>query len=112
MQCCLGDFDLHSLATVAFANDEVASGGVAPVHGVEPSVSALPGEFGILVCPVLRCKSLLPPHEFRGLTLDELGLAFDGTESGSRNDTSNERGDGQKEFVECNHGGYAVKLRL
>lgn len=104
--------NLHSLPTVSFANDEVASGGVAPVHGVQASVSALPGEFGILVGPVLGRESLLPFHELCGLTLDELSLTFDGTESRSRNDTGNERGYGQEEFVECNHDGFVLQHKF
>jgi len=99
VKCCSEDDGLHSLTTVTFANDEVAPQGVAPVHGVQTSVSALPSEFGILVRPVLGCKSLLPFHEFRGLTLDELGLTFDWTKSRSSNDTSNKRGNRQKSLL-------------
>ena len=106
------NFDLHALAEIPFANDKVASRRVTPVHRVETSISALPSEFGIVVCPVLGCKSLLPFNEFGGLTLDELSLTFDWAKGRSRSHARHERGNGQEEFVESNHDGKVIELRL
>ena len=102
--CRSQSIDSHSLAAVTFANDEIASGRIAPDHKTQTNVSALPGQFGILVRPVLCRKSLLPFHE--------LSLTFDRTKSRGRNHASNKRGNGQKEFVECNHDGYSMDSRL
>jgi hypothetical protein len=67
---CLSVY-LHSLAHVTFSYDEVASGRVAPVHGVLAGVAAFPGELRLLVGPVLGREAL-------GLSFDELGgFAFD-----------------------------------
>ena len=63
--------DLHSLAHVALSYNEVASGRVAPVDRVLAGIAAFPGEFCLLVSPVLGCEAL-------GLSFDELGgFAFD-----------------------------------
>lgn len=94
---------LHSLAHVAFANDEIATTWVAPVDGIKASIAALPGEVGIVVRPVLSCESLLTFHEICHFAFDELSVTLDRTESGSCSYASDEGGHSQDEVVEYNH---------
>ena len=59
-----GRRDLHSLATVAFSDNEISSVGIPPVNRVLAGLAADPSEVGFVVGPVLCCEALLSLDKF------------------------------------------------